>query len=175
MQYCEWNTCLLGHPYSMLGRGGPVQCLHYVYTREGGESEQMHTYTKSHLIYLPIWKQFWSSRQTQARGRQTYGTNPCQQHYFWGHSVSMGTWVRKTPPFIEIKLLKCIKCMFLYSLSLEYNVSRTCCGICKGRVHDLIIRRVKYEYVHIFIAVGCVCVRGWRWLWPTVYAMRTER
>ena len=55
--------------------------------------------------------------------------------------------------------LKCIKCVcFLYSLSLECNVFRTSCGICKGRVHDLIVRPVKYEYVHNFIAVGCVYV-----------------
>ena len=54
-------------------------------------------------------------------------------------------------------VLKCIKCMFLYSLSLECSVFRTSCGICKGRVHDLIVRRVKYENVRNFIAVGCVC------------------
>ena len=58
-------------------------------------------------------------------------------------------------------VLKCIKCMFLYSnLSLECNAFRTSCGVCKGRVHDLIVRRVKYEYVHKFIDVGCVCVLG---------------
>ena len=57
-------------------------------------------------------------------------------------------------------VLKCIKCMFVYSLSLECNVFRISCGICKGRVHNLIVRRVKYEYVHNFIAVGCVCVQG---------------
>ena len=56
-------------------------------------------------------------------------------------------------------VLKCIKCMFVYSLSLECNVFRTCCGICKGRVRHLIVKRVKYEYVHNFIA-GCVCVQG---------------
>ena len=50
--------------------------------------------------------------------------------------------------------------MCLYSLPLECNVFRTSCGICKGGVHDLIVRRVKYEYVHNFIVVGCVCVQG---------------
>ena len=60
-------------------------------------------------------------------------------------------------------VLKCIKCMFLYPLSLECSAFRTSCGVCKGRVHDLIVRRVKYEYVHKFIDVGCVCVLvGWR-------------
>ena len=50
--------------------------------------------------------------------------------------------------------------MFVYSLSLECNVFQTSCGICKGRVHDLIVRQVKYEYVQNFIVVGCVCVQG---------------
>ena len=44
--------------------------------------------------------------------------------------------------------------MFLYSLSLESNV------------YDIIVGRIKYEYAHNLIVIGCVCVRdgdgvGW--------------
>ena len=57
-------------------------------------------------------------------------------------------------------VLKCIK--FLYSLSFECNVFQTSCGICKGQVHDLIVRRVKYEYVYNFIAIDVYVYCGRR-------------
>ena len=42
----------------------------------------------------------------------------------------------------------------------QCNVVRTSCGICKGRVHDLIVMRIRYECVHNFIVIAYVCVQG---------------